>query len=84
MLTRGGIDLEKLILNTKGSGVRTAFSDPRILQMVLNAKGLFPQVESIEFLTVPMVNRLLGYLKDMSANENSPVNKPVIALSKHQ
>jgi len=70
----GGIDLEKLILNTKGGGVRTAFSDPRILQMLLDAKGLFPQIQSIELMTVPMVNMLLGF--NVPANDNDPVDVP--------
>jgi hypothetical protein len=56
----GGIDLGQLALNTKGHGVRTAFSDPRILQMLLDAKGLFPQVEAIETVTVPVISALLG------------------------
>ena len=78
----GGIDLEKLILNTKGSGgVRTAFSDPRILQLLLEAKGLFPQILSIEPVTVPMINMLLGFKtpandKNPAANDNNPVNAP--------
>jgi ribosomal protein L21E len=72
----GGIDLEKLFLNTKGSGVRTAFSDPRILQMLLDAKGLFPQVQSIVPVTVPMVDMLLGFNTGVPANDNQPVNAP--------
>jgi len=75
MLSYGGIDLEKLILNTKGDGgVRTAFSEPRILQMLLDAKGLFPQIQSIEIMTVPMVNILLGF--NVPANDNNPMDAP--------
>jgi hypothetical protein len=73
-LPNGGIDLEKLILNTKGGGVRTAFSDPRILQMMLDAKGLFPQIQSITPVTVPMVSMLLGI--NTPPNDNNPAHSP--------
>ncbi len=62
--------MEKLFLSTKGSGVRTAFSDPRILKILLEAKGLYPEVESIEQVTVPMINMLLGF--SPAANDNMP------------
>ncbi len=68
----GGIDLENVSLNTQGSGVRTAFSDPRILQMLMEAKGLFPEVKSVEPVTVPMVDMLLGF-NAPAANDNLPV-----------
>lgn len=56
----GGIDLEKVDVNTRGGGVRTAFSDPEQLKMLLNADGLVPVIYKIQPLTVLMINMLLG------------------------
>jgi hypothetical protein len=60
MNTNGGIDLEKVNVSTRGSGVRTAFSDPEQLIMLLNADGLVPVIYRIQPLTQPMVNMMLG------------------------
>ncbi len=56
----GGINLEKVNVNTRGGGVRTAFSDPEQLKMLLNADGLVPVIYKIQPLTVAMMNMLLG------------------------
>ena len=59
--TKGGIDLALVNLNTLGGGVRTAFSDPKQLQMLLDSDGLLPVIYKVQPMTMPMVNMLLGF-----------------------
>jgi hypothetical protein len=56
----GGIDVTQVNVATQGGGVRTAFSDPAQLQMLLHADGLVPVIYKIQLLSAPMVNALLG------------------------
>jgi hypothetical protein len=71
----GGIDLEKVVVDSRGSGIKSAFNDPRILQMVLDAGGLLPKVKSIKPVNVPMVNMLLGF-NGTPANDNKLADEP--------
>ena len=57
---KGGIDLEKTNVQTRGAGVRTVFSDPAMLRMLLNADGLVPVIYKIEPAAPSMINMLLG------------------------
>ena len=62
-MTPGGIDLEKTIViaRQQGPGVKTAFNDPAMLKMLMEAKGLAPVIYGIDRATVPMMNMLLGF-----------------------
>ena len=58
----GGIDLERMnIAVGKGTGrIKTAFSDPKILKILLERDGLLPKINTITAVTVPMINMYLG------------------------
>lgn len=68
-MTNGGINLGKTALNTAsdGRGVKTAFSDPAMLQLLRNVQGLTPVIYKVEPATLPVINMLLG-LKPGLAN----------------
>ncbi len=57
----GGIDLEKIHLQSQGTGgVATAFDDPAQLTILMSSNGLIPTIENIKPLTAPVINQLLG------------------------
>jgi hypothetical protein len=56
----GGIDVTQVNVMTQGGEVRTAFSDPAQVQILLHAQGLVPVIFKIQLLSTPMVDALLG------------------------
>jgi len=62
ILDPGGIDLGKTIVSVKaGSGViQTAFDDPAMLRLLLNADGLAPIIYNIRTMTPSMVDHFVG------------------------
>ncbi len=69
----GGIDLAQVAVESKGSGIRFGFKDPSILKLLMDASGLRPKVNSVENMTVPMVNLMLGF--NTPANDNQPTRQ---------
>ncbi len=62
VLNPGGIDLGKTTVSVKaGSGViQTAFDDPAMLRLLLNADGLAPIIYNIRTMTPSMVDHFVG------------------------
>jgi hypothetical protein len=56
----GGIDMAQVKINAQGGSIRTAFSDPAQLQMLLNARGLIPVIYRIRRVTAPMISMWLA------------------------
>ncbi|MBI4309983.1 MAG: hypothetical protein HY591_06595 [Candidatus Omnitrophica bacterium] len=67
-ITPGGIDLEKTDVQSKGTGVKTAFEDPAQLDAMMKAVGLKGVIFSVNPVTKPMLNLLLGF----NASQSSP------------
>ena len=67
----GGIDLEKvnMMIKAGSSKIKTAFDDPRVLKLLIQAQGLFPQVQSIHPMNAPMMNLYLG----LNTETNDPI-----------
>ena len=59
--TNGGIDLGDVKIQSQNAGeIKTAFDDPSQLALLLKSDGLMPEIESVQLLTQPQVNMLLG------------------------
>ncbi len=60
-IPNGGIDLENVVLQSKGTGeIKTAFDDKAQLDVLLKSEGLVPVIENVKPLTQTAINHLLG------------------------
>jgi hypothetical protein len=61
-LTPGGSDLGRTVVNVQSSGefIKTAFDDPAMLRLLLNADGLAPIIYNIRTMTPSMVDHFVG------------------------